>query len=325
MKRIRPDEDKDENDSDKELYTKLIRKPYLIRFDNLINETKSSFYYKLSFDFSYKGLKTKLGKIVIYIFNVNFNANKRNQCSLYHYHQNTWGENCQYVGFLNDEFEHDDYITYSANEKRNTIFVNTCIKDLIEKTRYYHVNDQNKYNKEVLKDQDLQIIKLDYAQTHFRSFDDKTYEELSNEIRQRNSITGEFVIVSNIFIPVCKVNFEELTDSSKEYYIRLFMNSLNNAHTNYKSVFAENYNIIPETLTLLLKVGNDIQNLGIKLGNDNDTYSIFQIISELMQESYKLFGGTGSEITSLSGGFINNNYKMKYMKYKKKYLNLLDY
>ena len=41
MKRIRPDEDKDENDYDKELYTKLIRKPYLIRLDNLINETKS--------------------------------------------------------------------------------------------------------------------------------------------------------------------------------------------------------------------------------------------------------------------------------------------
>jgi len=200
------------------------------RADRFINEPEDlSTCLSLQFDLYFGHIL--IANCAINAFMHNFNSNGictykdcnglKKGCSILHYHEETRGRDCQYIGFLGHNYiDHQFFLDFRLpiKERKLLFYYNQGkkITDIKDKESYYT-------HFVVPKDTEHRFLNLKYAEEENAKQDiekDNPVGFKTNEGRKVSGINGEHVLVSNIKLPVFILSVEynkRQTELMKEY------------------------------------------------------------------------------------------------------------
>lgn len=176
----------------------------VFRADKIIKIPEAEDFDYINLNIHKKYNNGLLGSIKFKFFKVNFNsgADARTQCNLMTYHDKSWGESCQFIGFLDENFNDDDLKKFisrnSTRETCNFIFYKGEIAGEINENEYdlnYSKNlPNNLYKLNWKKYIEITETTPFNASIHPLERDIEIHEKI---ISEHNTIDGEYVLINN--------------------------------------------------------------------------------------------------------------------------------
>jgi hypothetical protein len=159
----------------------------------------------------------KMLRLSMEIFHFNFKSAQHQECYLRDYHGQTKGKDCQYIGFLDDSFNVDQFQAFNL-PSRHYIFVNVGPNTFTKQT--LDCSDISDYNQAIIsKESVCTVAKVPCAFSETSQYNMET-ETTEGYEYVRNSIDGEYVLVCNIPIPVIMITSQITFDPTGSTRIR---------------------------------------------------------------------------------------------------------
>jgi len=282
---------------------------------------------------------------IIKLFIHHFDSKTKKECTLFDYHNVDFGRNCQYVGFFADKADPTQIAFYGKNRIPfviNTDFIrgsqfNKSV-GIIKSRKTYTKYDKNQY---------FLVRKLEYAESKTTNYTIDRHGSPSEQEdiieRGSNPVQDEHIIVANAYVPVFSINildsvkFPDITkkpdDKAKLLYdilthIFLSDDALENTHIkvlNYDLThFIERnqnnskiYDNMMEQINFPVDPSAELSTSGFRQFVELIQYNLMEFA---YNDNVKNVDMEDPEIESMD--LSEDTYMKKYLKYKKKYVEL---
>lgn len=243
---------------------------YLFRSDYLTlipNENNNNL--KLSFNLT---INNEPYELKFQFFRHNFNSESSNVCDLLKYHNKSRGMNCQFIGFLDSNYNVEDLKNFISVQPGNFQFIFIKYNGIDE---INNINTLNLYNNTYNKTLENKLFKLSKAYSEIITETIKPQMNLHplereietiTTINEQTPISGEYILINNSFIPT----------------ISLIINPLHTTKTNIL--------VIPKIVIDILNNHDTIQTYTIdeiiinNVNYDNDTISLREALTLFINE-----------------------------------------